>query len=171
MKDIDEVPFTYHSGRPKKVWKAELLILAGGVEALSASEWEEVQSIAEYCYKIKGQAVFEAQALMRLIGVEIYSDPECQVVTPRNKSLKSGNGISVFPNPASDILNFIWSSKVEVIKIRLLNNDGKEMLLHFPSQNGDGAALNIEKFQPGLYLYHLEMKSGDTLKGKVVIIK
>jgi len=65
-----------------------------------------------------GQAVFEAQTLMRSIGEDYSSDPECVPSKPRSKNERvMSYEMMVSPNPGNGLFDFSWYKDVQIDQI------------------------------------------------------
>lgn len=83
-------------------------IVIGGIYALDSVEWNEIREIALKCPVEFGQAVFEAQTLLRSIGEYITSDIECQPSIPRTEKQRIVvNKVWVSPNPGTGLFVFL----------------------------------------------------------------
>lgn len=72
--------------------------------------------------------------------------------------------VSVYPNPATDILNIVGNDIVSVKNIMILDITGK--LVH---QGSFTQNLNVSSFPRGLYLLRLESETGGVLVKKIIL--
>lgn len=75
--------------------------------------------------------------------------------------------VSVFPNPASSVLNFQLGEKTESRTIHIYDSFGREML----NQETDANTfqISVADFASGLYSYRLESKTSKTVSGNFVV--
>jgi len=75
--------------------------------------------------------------------------------------LNSNESISIFPNPASTLVNINISSLKEVESIHLFSIDGKLIYSNYPkTQSGNFIQLPINELSKGMYLIRVKSKSG-----------
>ena len=68
-----------------------------------------------------------------------------------------GNNISVFPNPANDILNFNFSNiETQNLKLSIYNNVGQKVYENISFQDKQ---IDISKFNTGLYFVEFQSES------------
>jgi hypothetical protein len=71
---------------------------------------------------------------------------------------------SVFPNPASDVVNVITGSNLQ--KVRIMNNNGQEI---FNRQvDGQTLQINTSDYQPGVYFMEIRTTNGVVTKKLVI---
>ena len=75
------------------------------------------------------------------------------------------NGISVYPNPAKDVVNISFSNNAECRLIDIYSIDGRLM----KSQNDNSNKINISNLTPGLYLIKVRMNDGKEFTEKIVV--
>lgn len=71
------------------------------------------------------------------------------------------NGISVSPNPASDVLNVTWSATTSVSTIKVMDVTGRVVMTESVA-NGNSKQLNISNLAAGTYTVATEGASGKT---------
>jgi hypothetical protein len=154
----------------KKVWIAEMKIVIGGISALDSTEWNEIREIALKCPNEFGQAVFEAQTLMRSIGEEYSSDPECLPSTPRSKNDRViAQDILVSPNPGSGHFDFSWFKDVQIDAISIFDITGRLIIKKDIRSDQNQISIDITNQVHGVYIW--EAKAGIQVKQKGKIIK
>jgi hypothetical protein len=72
---------------------------------------------------------------------------------------------SIFPNPASDVVNIVTDSKLH--KVRILNNNGQEVLNRMI--DGQTLQINTTDYQPGVYF--IEIRTNDGVVTKKLVIR
>ena len=75
------------------------------------------------------------------------------------------NGISVYPNPAKDVVNITFSNNAECRLIDIYSIDGRFM----KSQNDNFNEINIANLTPGLYLIKVRMNDGKEFTEQIVV--
>lgn len=117
-----------------------------------------------------GQAVFEAQTLMRSIGEDYSSDPECVPSTPRFKNNRVlAQDILVSPNPGSGLFDFSWQKDVQIDQICVYDINGRLIIKKEITSDQNQSSVDIINQATGVYIW--EAKSGNEVKQKGKIIK
>ena len=75
------------------------------------------------------------------------------------------NEISIYPNPAKDVVNISFSNNAECRLIDIYSIDGRLM----KSQNDNSNKINIANLTPGLYLIKVRMNDGKEFTEKIVV--
>ncbi len=75
------------------------------------------------------------------------------------------NGISVYPNPAKDVVNITFSNNAKYRSIDIYSIDGRLM----KSQNDSFNKINIANLTSGLYLIKVRMSDGKEFTEKIVV--
>ena len=75
------------------------------------------------------------------------------------------NGISVYPNPAKDVVNITFSNNAKCRSIDIYSIDGRLM----KSQNDNFNKISIADLTPGLYLIKVRMNDGKEFTEKIVV--
>lgn len=75
------------------------------------------------------------------------------------------NGISVYPNPAKDVVNITFSNNAKCRSIDIYSIDGRLM----KSQNDSFNKINIANLTSGLYLIKVRMNDGKEFTEKIVV--
>lgn len=83
--------------------------------------------------------------------------------------LRNGNSVSVYPNPANDIVNFQFSNTIEKRKIELYDAIGNLVLEKDASSNN--LSLTTENLSNGIYFYSVKHNNVVLKQDKIVIIK
>lgn len=89
-----------------------------------------------------------------------FSTPLAQPVyysTTENELLKI---VSIYPNPAKDILFFEVNNDIKIISISLFNMLGSKIL----KINNPGNELNLNKIKTGVYFINIETNKGKLIK-------
>ena len=75
------------------------------------------------------------------------------------------NEISVYPNPAKDVVNITFANNAECQSIAIYSLDGRLLI----SQNDSFETINIANLTPGLYLIKVRMSDGNEFTEKIVV--
>ena len=79
--------------------------------------------------------------------------------------IKAGNRLTVFPNPASELIYFPYETGMSEISI--FNATGREIILMIPSLNEGLMSVDVRQLSPGLYYITLQA-NGKSWSGKFV---
>lgn len=74
---------------------------------------------------------------------------------------KMDNGVSIYPNPATDELNVLFDANAGVKTIAVRNIIGKVVSVY--KVNGNSAKLNVSNLQSGIYFVNLSDAQGRTV--------
>ncbi|MBL7692427.1 MAG: T9SS type A sorting domain-containing protein [Flavipsychrobacter sp.] len=77
-------------------------------------------------------------------------------------SVKVGNDVVVYPNPATSSLNVLFDAASDIKSIAVYNIIGKQVSLFRPTDNA-GASLNVENIPSGIYFVRLMNSHGDVV--------
>jgi hypothetical protein len=83
--------------------------------------------------------------------------------------LGNGSSVSVYPNPANDVINFQFSNAIEKRKIELYDAIGNLVLEKDASSNS--LSLTTENLSNGIYFYSVKHNNVVLKQDKIVIIK
>jgi PKD repeat protein len=154
----------------KKVWLANMKIVNGGINSLSGRDWEDIRTIAYMCPDTAGQAVFEAQSLMRLANEYIESDSDCGALIPRSEKLQKSDDVLVFPNPGSEIFTFDLGKNTNISSLRLITVDGRE-IAKINTEGQQIIRFDADDLQPGIYYFQCYAGTENVQTGKIIIIR
>jgi hypothetical protein len=88
-------------------------------------------------------------------------------VVDTDEPIASPGEVIVFPNPASDVINFICPGNTAEVSIQLFDAQGK--LCHTALGRNNNFNVDIGHLSAGLYFYHLSGENGLWESGKMVI--
>ncbi len=92
----------------------------------------------------------------------------CDMMVGTNAVLTKDIGLSVFPNPASDFINFQLSEEETFATIRLYRMDGQLVTKEENLKN-----YNVRIFRKdlatGTYVYQIQTKTGASVSGKIIL--
>lgn len=157
----------------KKVWMVELKIIATGLSSVTTAEWDEVRTIAQKCPLTSGQAVYEAQSLMKILGEYYTSDVDVDCVPPKLRSVENAietSKLNVHPNPSEGLFTFELPKDVQVDKIIITDISGR-FVTQINVDNRKIFTINLSDQNPGVYLYKATHGSVKVAQGKMIIIK
>lgn len=108
-----------------------------------------------------GEALFPAQGLLRN-DMGAYGGPGSQefpfVITDiEDQSLSSDHNIRLYPNPASEFLNFNIKSNASIVLLEIYNQQGN--LLNSTFESGLQFRLDVLNYPAGVYFYKLTGKN------------
>ncbi|HMR90424.1 MAG TPA: T9SS type A sorting domain-containing protein [Saprospiraceae bacterium] len=155
----------------KFVWHMEQKLLrSGSSTALTNSEWDQLRIIANTCPLEGGKAVYEAQALLSVIGEIDFPqyNVACQPVTPRVRSNDVGTDdiAKISPNPTTGIIN-IAPNIDGVYTISIQDISGRMLLT---KENSGYLSIDLSTFMSGLYFYTITSDT-KSQSGKVILVK
>ena len=79
------------------------------------------------------------------------------------------NEISIYPNPAKDIVNITFSNNAECRSIAIYSIDGRLVVETFRETSLQSSNINIANLTPGLYLIKVRMNDGKEFTEKIVV--
>jgi hypothetical protein len=93
--------------------------------------------------------------------------------TSNSSELLSPGEVSLYPNPAEDVLNVdVQTSKIiKSLYVKAYNASGQQVYNHHFEVGSAGfqAKIDLSSFEPGLYLFSLEPQNGQAISRKIVI--
>ena len=76
-------------------------------------------------------------------------------------------GLSVFPNPTSEYVQFDFKNPTEVAAMSIIDITGRKIEDFItPKQN---TTLNVSNWNKGIYFYHVQMNNGKIATGKIIV--
>ncbi|MBP6238260.1 MAG: T9SS type A sorting domain-containing protein [Saprospiraceae bacterium] len=157
----------------KKVWTVELKIIATGVSSVTAAEWDEVRTIAQKCPLTSGQAVYEAQSLMKVIGKYYSSDIDIDCTTPKLRSIEitqEESEVSIHPNPSNGLFTINWPEDKMIDQIVISDISGRTVT-QISVGNKRNVLIDLSSQHPGVYFYKATSGNSQVAQGKLIIIK
>lgn len=123
----------------KVVLRSELYKYYLGIMGLTSSQisMENTTDYSTLCYESSTNAMQDYQS--------------CSITETLNISEFDTEHLLVYPNPASDILNISYSSKIE--RLELINSLGQ--ILSIFNNNSEEIKLNISQYKTGFYLIRI----------------
>lgn len=93
------------------------------------------------------------------VGTTLWID-DVKITSPLGLNENNASTISVYPNPATSVLNF--DSKEAISSVNVIAADGKVVA------TSTSASINIEALNAGVYIYHVTTVSGKVETGNFV---
>ncbi len=92
----------------------------------------------------------------------------CGLTVSTNEETIAEVGLSVFPNPTTDLINFQLAEGKKFATIHLYRMDGQLVRKeeNLPSSN---VTLAREDLATGTYIYQIQTKTGDSVSGKIIL--
>jgi hypothetical protein len=165
-----------------------LSVLENGVEAIDIESWDDIETLANTCTLIGGNAVYRARTLFGFANAGIHYDDlvlcngqgvykngisklqeQLNSINGNTNSKKLiENGVSIYPNPVSKILciEYDFEKDATLIIYDVLGNKLiKQNLL--AELNKDH--IDVTMISAGIYYYEVLETSGTKFFGKVII--
>ena len=160
--------------------------LSSGMESLTTENLLWIESLAQKCPYLDGQAVFKARTLYAmLVGPKTYNDLQiCNTVgiykgsqswyEQENASLfQRGNdqvgSLQVFPNPGLDFVTFkLTEPNLLLQSVRIYNMAGQQVLEDTQLNQSGIKRMDIKNLIQGLYTYLCVDSNGLVYTGKLI---
>jgi hypothetical protein len=135
---------------------------------------QQVEAAADDCTK---DGCCNAQALLKQVfnyqydELRMLPEEERSMLAFEEQSTESVNGLNVYPNPATNELNFVFnSSEAEAATIELRDVTGR-LLETLQIKNGTTVQLNVSAYENAIYLLSLNINGKFVENRKLVIVK
>ncbi|MBT8196460.1 MAG: T9SS type A sorting domain-containing protein, partial [Bacteroidia bacterium] len=150
--------------------------IAEGKYSFEPTEESTLLSIANQCPLSGGAAVFTARSLYFLIDPNmIYDDRNLclqQGIILREQKDKTPNIFSVYPNPANNIVNVVYTlNENDNAKFVLYDNLGRQLFEKNLNNNNTQLQLDVSNINSGIYFYVIYVNKAQEYKGKIVIAR
>lgn len=131
--------------------------------------WIKYNPMLSYCH-IKAvcdvfdnpNAVYEIQEN----ATDCYDELEVQALCEIGiDEFETASSISIYPNPASDILHISSNTGLAESRLKIYNQIGQQVISKMPCPN----SVNVSKLQPGIYF--LEINQADTITQHKLVIQ
>ena len=170
---------------------------AGNIEAtniggiIAKTDYEIITINVDNCYYIntiasinnygspKSESEMKTQDFVNMLNVngDFYAMDDMYVnhgypIFARYYSVEEtdfANEISVYPNPAKDIVNITFSNNAECRSIDIYSIDGRLVVETFRETSLQSSTINIANLTPGLYLIKVRMSDGKEFTEKIVV--
>lgn len=156
----------------KAILEYQVLAMLHGLDYLTTTDWATVRTIADGCELEDGQAVFEARALLSLIG-EVYEDSydACTGSTaPRSLTTTQPN-IVVYPNPSyANVTVSLATPLLGGSSLVLVNQLGRKVHTTRVEEKASEVKLEVEGLATGVYILYVSDPSGTMLHSEKVIV-
>jgi hypothetical protein len=139
--------------------------------SFSATEREQIEAIANQCPLYGGEGIYRARALKAIYDLDRYEDEAIcnQAATIRTQS-SPGNeweGISLFPNPASDRITLIANEEDEEInEIEIFTMEGKLVMMENVKSVNEEISFSIHHLERGMYYAKVYLSDGRVVSKK-----
>ncbi len=88
-------------------------------------------------------------------------------IAANTKNLFANNALNVFPNPATDLLNFQLEESIQNAQIRIYSTLGQ--LMETQNINSEQTQFNVSDWQNGMYFYGIFVEGEMVKSGQVLI--
>lgn len=134
---------------------------------------DEVRTIAQKCPLTSGQAVYEAQRLMKVIGEYYSSDIEVDCTTPKLRSVEVDEQVSqltIHPNPSDGMFTMELPADKSIDQIIISDVSGRTVT-QITVENRKVFTIDLTSQSPGVYFYKANRGNEQIAQGKMIIIK
>ena len=149
-------------------------------EPLSASDSSALYALAFLCPGTHGPAIYQARALFAYIFPAGFEFGDCagdqgarksSYYTDEKKSLTAKNwSIAIFPNPATNQVNFNSAVENELLHVSILDISGRLVITKKVQMKEHKGFLNLD-LKEGLYFVAIQGSSDGSVVRKLVIAK
>ncbi len=139
-----------------------LRLIDEGKEALNATAWEDIYTIAIQCPADGGPGTLLARIIYNTYEVTDFSDFDDCPSQQLRKTMYESKPLIVYPNPNNGAFNFDLE---EDTKLNLLNHLG-QILKVYELEKGN-QSISLKNIPPGIYY----LTNGRNLNAKIVYIK
>lgn len=167
-----------------------LQAIAGGIDSIETEMASEIETLANTCPYLGGNAVFRARAFMGMIkpgthyddlvicngqgvyknGISKLQQQLLNIANFHNNPLLEEEGLLVYPNPASSDVyidyDFAKNESARLVFYDLLGNAVKVVELN---SNLGNSTIDISNFSNGLYVYQFRSNLGKNYFGKLIV--
>lgn len=162
----------YFLNELKYVWSVKVQIALFGYDHLSSTQWNELERIANECELEYGNAVFEAQSLLSLIGITSFdNENNCDRIEAR-QSIESEKDINVFPNPSSGIVTLdLANQNLENAKVRIYNLGGGVVFDAKINSLNSNKSIDLSSNPSGVYYLEIVQNAREVYRQKLILVK
>ena len=160
----------------KDVNDVYLATVGKDVDEFTATQTDDLFSIANQCPMVGGNAVFKARSLYSLIdAAQVFDDP--LLCLPYGIIVKSlmeqhTNAVSIVPNPAADEATLVLLQQLdEPVGLIIFDAVGAAVLRHSIPGETPRFSFNTASLAPALYHYLVLGPSGIVGGGKLTIVR
>jgi len=135
---------------------------------------EAIEAVANDCSK---DGCCNAQALLKQVfnyqydELRMLPEEERSMLAFEEQSDENVNGLKVYPNPANNELNFVFSSNEAETAIVELRDVTGRLLETLQIKNGTTVQLNVSTYENAIYLLSLNINGKFVENRKLVIVK
>lgn len=145
-------------------------------DSLSSNQISQLKAIAIQCPYESGPSVYNARVLLSRIDNTVYRN-DCENAKPAiHKSpieaAANGTAITVFPNPANNMLNVaIHLEQGQTAILKVYDLTGKLVLSKTLNENTDVSEISTVSLSEGMYIYKINTNGTTVNTGKLSIIR
>jgi len=159
----------------KAVNEIQLSLLNNGSLRLNASQISQLESIAETCPEAGGDAVLRARAYLALTD-SLYTWDDSTACTQNGRARRWAQEtaqdvqLSIFPNPASDVVICTWEEEREVAAwFRVKSMDGKIKYEKLLAAEEKQLSISVKDWPTAIYILSVELPGREPQQKKLVI--
>ena len=165
-------------------------ILNGSIEDIGETDYAQIETLANTCPYLGGNAVYKARAIIGMFnpnfhyddivicnGQGVYKNGTTKLQQQldameqsQQHGLLDGNGITIYPNPASTEITVSYlldaNEKASFIIYDMLGNKIKMITLY---GNVNKQKINTSELSSGVYMYKYIKTCKESFTGKLVI--
>jgi hypothetical protein len=151
--------------------------IENGQATLTSTQVITLTNIANQCPSTGGNAVFRARAMLSLVDLQYYgNDLNCigqfaPTPKPEVAATKHLNKVLVYPNPASDVVNFSWEVMEGNGTLVFSDLMGKQVFSKTLDMTVGSAQVDTKALPPAMYICKLVQGNEMVLSSKIVINK
>lgn len=143
--------------------------------SISASDKNELETIANTCPLEGGYAVYFARGMLELVFDEInnYDQVICEDLIERKKedeNINNNFSVKVVPNPSNGMAELIFP-KQSIDKLVISDITGKIIFSQNVEENLDKVNLDLSNQENGIYFYTTHKNNSSVFTGRIVIVK
>lgn len=150
---------TYEQQLEKNISLLYLKYIIEGIDSLSQSDWQSINTIANQCPKTQDYAVFNARGLYQLHDPQMEYDDALLCSSPlpliSSTATEEQELMVVHPNPADQ--SILLSSTFDMLgkRLRLLSSDGRVIQSQIFLKSAYDTDVQTGLLNPGLYLIQI----------------
>jgi hypothetical protein len=120
----------------------------------------------EYSFvdELKAKDQLSKTLYYRIVGVDKDGKQTYSIIKSLELKVKSGDGISIYPNPVKDVINIVGK---DIKEIKLLNTLGQVILQ--VSVKNEQAKLDVKDLSKGMYMLNIVTTKGGIINEKIII--
>ncbi len=164
--------------------------LAGGIDSIDAELYEDIETLANTCPYLGGNAVYRARTLMGMLrpgvhyddliicngqgvyknGISKLQQQLLDIANAQHEKLLEDKGVLVYPNPTHAQITIEYlierNERLDIVIYDLVGNKLKSEQLKF---NSNKSSIDLNGFSTGMYFYQIKSSLGKIYSGKLII--